>query len=68
MKTLQPRPRFHAATRHYHRYRADSRGGWEEWVDPAGKPGAFRRALWIGSSVIVLVTAMVALLFRLHLL
>jgi hypothetical protein len=68
MKTLQPRPRFQAATRHYHRYRADSRGDWEDWVDPAKKPGTFRRTLWIGSSVIVLVTAMVALLFRLHLL
>jgi hypothetical protein len=68
MKTLQPRPRFQAATRHYHRYRADSRGGWDDWIDPARKPGALRRGLWIAASVIVLVTATVALLFRLNLL
>lgn len=68
MKTLQPRPRFQAATRHYHRYRADSRGEWENWIDPARKPGAFRRWLWITASAIVLVTASVALLFCLNLL
>ena len=62
MKTLQTRPRFQAATRHYHRHRADQRA-WDDWVDPAGKPSTSRRTVWISATAVALTTATVAALF-----
>jgi len=62
MKTLQSRPRFQAATRHYHRHREENRD-WKDWVDPEGRPGISRRKLWISATAVVLTTATVAALF-----
>jgi len=67
MKTLQTRPRFQAATRHYHRHREDNRG-WDDWVDGARKPGTSRRRIWIAASVVVLMSAAVMALFGFNLL
>jgi hypothetical protein len=67
MKTLQPRPRFQSATRHYHRHRADNRG-WDDWIDPTGKPGTFRRKLWISATAVGLTTVTVVALFGLDVL
>lgn len=43
MKTPDSRPRNPSATRHYHRYRAESSDGWSTWVDGARKPGKPKR-------------------------
>jgi hypothetical protein len=66
MKTPETRPRFQAATRHYHRHRTDSRG-WDDWIDPAKKPGSRQRGLQIAAAV-VLATICVGLLFVLDVL
>ena len=68
MKTLHTRPRFQAATRHYHRSRPDTRGGWDEWVDLGKRPGVRRRGLWAAAMGLLLTTATVMLLFRMNLL
>jgi len=57
MKTPESRPRIPAATRHYHRYRAENRDGWSEWVDGKKKPaksGRPGRRKWLLALVGVL--------------
>lgn len=61
MKTPDSRPRFQAATRHYHRYREEN-SRWDDWIDPLKKPGRSRRRWWI-AACIALPAAAVALLF-----
>lgn len=63
MKTPEAKPRFQSSNRHYHRYREDNRD-WNDWIDPAPKPGSRKRTLWISTSA-VLVALGAALLFAL---
>jgi hypothetical protein len=38
MKSPDSRPRFQSAKRHYHRYREQQQGGWNDWVDGGKRP------------------------------
>ncbi|MCW1922542.1 hypothetical protein OKA05_08245 [Luteolibacter arcticus] len=67
MKTPETRPRFQSANRHYHRFRSDNRG-WDEWIDPARKPGSSRRMLWIAATVVLATASVVVLLFAFNVL
>lgn len=67
MKTPDSRPRNPSATRHYHRYRAESRDDWSAWVDGARKPGKPKRGgpwKWLlAASGVLGLAALIAVVF-----
>lgn len=66
MKTPDSRPRFQAATRHYHRHHGGQRD-WNDWIDPVRKSGRARFG-WRLAGVLVFAAAAVGLLFAFGLL